>query len=136
MRAEHRDIQKWIKQQYSHKYTVEAEIDRQNYLPDRKRHWYQPDVILRNRKNEISHIIEVENDPVRKVLVGASILADYSIKELAQHRKPRLIFVVYTQEGIRQISNFLEKIKIATEYCHHLAQIEIYSESDFKSLSL
>lgn len=136
MREEHRHIQQWIKENYAHAYRVEIEVERQNHLPDRTRHWYQPDVILRDRKGEIKYIIEVENDPVRKALVGARILADYSIAALDQHNKPTLIFVVYTEQGIRQIPNFIEKLQIAKRYCPHLERIEIYSETDFRELRL
>jgi hypothetical protein len=133
MRTEHRDIQQWIKRQHGRTYHVVAEIDQQNYLPDHERHLYQPDVILRDADGEIKYIIEVENDPVRKALVGASILADHSIGELKQQSKPRLIFVVYTAQGIRQIPNFIEKLNIAKPYCSRIDNIEIYSEKDFKA---
>lgn len=136
MRTEHRDIQQWVKQKYGHKYHVAAEIDRRNYLPDKERHWYQPDVILRNGSDEIKYIIEIENDPVRKALIGASILADYSVRELKQETLPRLIFVVYTEQGIKQIPNFLEKLAIARKYCLFLGGIGIYSEKEFKALQL
>ncbi|MCS7198668.1 MAG: hypothetical protein NZ930_08395, partial [Candidatus Bipolaricaulota bacterium] len=62
------------------------------------------------------YIIEIENEPVRKALIGASILADYSIRELQPEVRPRLIFVVYTEQGIKQISNFREKLTIAKQY--------------------
>jgi len=136
MLEKHKDIQLWIKKYYGRKYKVEVEIDGQNYLPDRQRHWYQPDVILRGKNGEIKYIIEVENDPVRKALVGASILADYSIAELVQQTKPRLVFVVYAKKGIGQISNFNEKLKIAKKYCANLKNIEVYPELDFKRLKL
>jgi hypothetical protein len=129
-------IQQWIKQKYGHKYHVTAEVDKQNYLPDVKRHWYQPDVILRDGSNEIRYIIEIENDPVRKALVGASILADCSVRELKQETRPCLIFVVYTEQGIKHIPNFIEKLAIAKQYCSCLGGIEIYSEKEFKALLL
>jgi hypothetical protein len=136
MRTEHREIQQWIKRMYGHRYHVAAEIDRQNHLPDREQHWYQPDVILRDGNGEIRYIIEIENDPVRKALVGASILADYSMRALKQEARPRLIFVVYTEQGVKQIPNFKEKLAIAKQYCLHLGDIEIYSEKEFKTLQL
>jgi hypothetical protein len=136
MRAEHRNIQKWIKARYGNKYDVEAEIDGQNYLPDRVRHWYQPDVVLRNSRGEIKYVIEVENDPMRKALVGASVLADCSVAELKQRNRPRLIFIVYNQIGIKQIPNFKRKLKITKKYYSHLKSIRIYSELDFKALQL
>lgn len=136
MRREHRDIQTWIHDRYHDTYNVAVEIHGKNTLPDRQRHWYQPDVVLRGSGGQIAHIIEIENDPVRKALVGASILADRSVAELKQTTKPRLIFVVYSEDGIRQLHNFVEKIGIAREYCTHLRDIEIYSEVDFKALAL
>jgi hypothetical protein len=136
MRREHLDVQKSIKQKYGDLYEVAVELDKTNYLPDRERHWYQPDVILRNKQGVIKYIVEVENDPFRKALVGASILADCSIAELQQNNKPRLIFVVYTEKGIRQILNFIEKLKIAKQYCTHLESIEIYPLKEFEKLRL
>jgi hypothetical protein len=85
---------------------------------------------------EIRYIIAVESDPVRKALVGASILADHSIDELKQRAKPRLIFVVYDEHGIRQIRDFKERLDIAKRYCSHLDDIEIYSQADFRALQL
>jgi hypothetical protein len=136
MKTEHRDIQQWMKQNYRDKYHVAVEIDNQNYLPDKDRHWYQPDVIFRDGNNEIRYIIEVENDPVRKALVGASVLADYSVRESKQKTRPRLIFVIYSEQGVKQITNFKEKLTIAKQYCSYLDKIEIYSEKEFKTLQL
>jgi hypothetical protein len=136
MRKEHRDIQNWIKKSYSPKYSILAEIDGQNRLPDTKKHWYQPDVIVLNTDGKIEYIIEVENDPMRKAIVGASILADASVKEIQNRLKPTLIFVVYTPQGIRQISNFKNKIEIVLPYCKNLKSIEIYSVNEFKKRSL
>jgi len=136
MRSEHRDLQHWIKQRHGHKYRVAAEIDGKNRLPDWERHWYEPDVILRNSSDKIVYIIEVENDPVRKALVGASVLADACIAEIGQQARPRLILVVYTGVGIKQIPNFKEKLQIAKRYCHHLDDIEVYPETVFKEMEL
>ncbi len=63
-------------------------------------------------------------------------MADYSLRELQQKAKPRLIFVVYTELGIKQIPNFREKLAIAKYYCSYLDDIEIYSEVEFKVLHL
>jgi hypothetical protein len=136
MRAEHRNIQQWIKNKYSSSYEVCAEIDGQNKLPDRKRHWYQPDVLLKNSSDEIKYIIEVENDPMRKSIVGASILADASINELKQNTRPRLIFIVYTDQGIKQMQNFKDKIDVARSYFKSLADAEIFSEDEFKRIEM
>lgn len=133
MRNEHKDIQKWIFEKYSSKYDVLTEIHKQNRLPDRKRHWYQPDVIMKNSKGEIEYIIEVENDPVRKAIVGASILADASIKEINQKTKPTLVFIIYLPDGIKQIHNFENKLIIVRPYCNNLKEINVYSEEEFKN---
>lgn len=132
MRNEHRDIQEWIKKAYGRNGTVHAEVDAQNRLPDRERHWYQPDVIIKDRKGDIAFIVEVENDPMRKALVGAAILADASVAALRQRRKPELMFVVYLPEGIRQIPNFKAKVDIVKRYCRNLARIHVLSEAEFK----
>ena len=137
MKKEHKTIQKWVKDKYSDRFCVKAEsVDGQNPLPDKKSHIYQPDVLLRKRNSKnITYIIEVENDPVRKALVGASVLADYCIKKM-QKVKPVLIFVIYSREGIKQIPNFKEKIKIAKKYCKNLKNIKIFTTSEFKKIKL
>jgi hypothetical protein len=132
MRQEHKSIQEWIKRAYRSCGDVSAEVDAQNKLPDAGRHWYQPDVVIRDRNGEVAVIVEVENDPMRKVIVGAAILADASVAALAQKRKPRLVFVVYLRQGIKQIPNFRDKAKIAISYCTHLESIEVLSETEFK----
>jgi hypothetical protein len=137
MRNEHRNIQAWIARRHRGKYHIEAEIHGQNRLPDRERHWYQPDVILRNRKGEIEYIIEVENDPMRKALVGASVLADACMKEIRQRKKPALIFfVVYMEQGIKQIPNVDGKIALVKPYCRSLRDIRALSVQEFKRLKL
>jgi len=134
MKHEHKYIQLWIKKTYSEKYNIEAEIDKQNKLPDAARRWYQPDVIIRNKNGEIKYIIEVENDPVRKAIVGASILADASLKALNGNAK--LYFVIYDQEGIRQIHNFRAKAEIAKRYCYNINEINVVSFEEFKNKNL
>lgn len=136
MKQEHRDLQQWVKDRFASKYQVEAEIDGQIRLPDKERHWYQPDVVVRDSAGEIKYIIEVENDPMRKQLVGASILADASVKELNQKSKPKLIFVVYAEQGIKQMQNFKAKLEIAKQYCDYLEDVEIYSKDEFEELTL
>ena len=137
MLAAHREIQQWVKQRYGTKYRVRSEDgDGKNQLPDSERHWYEPDVVVRDQSKNIIYIIEVENDPVRKALVGAAILADASITELKQTVKPRLIFVIYSENGIKQIHNFRDKMKIAQPYCTNIASLEVYSEAEFNKLEL
>jgi hypothetical protein len=137
MREEHKNIQKEIKERYNQKYDVCIEVDGTNYLPDKKSHAYQPDIVIKRRNsNEILFIIEVENDPMRKNLVGASILADYSMSQLKQIEKPTLIFVVYTDEGKKQMKAFIGKLRIAKEYCKNLEDIKIFHKDDFKKEDL
>lgn len=136
MRPEHRNIQKWIKKRYGRKYAVAAEIDAQNQLPDSSRHWYQPDLLMRNTDGEIEFIVEVEGDPVRKSIVGASMLAEATIHALDQHVRPTLFFVIYKPIGIKQIHSFLAKIEIIKPYCHALRDIQVLPEAAFKKLTL
>jgi len=136
MRSEHRNVQKWIVRRYQARYNVQVEIRAQNRLPDRQRHWYQPDAVIRTRRGKIKYIVEVENDPMRKAIVGASILADASIRALKQGMKPTLFFVVYNPKGIRQIHNFKEKVALVLPYCKHLGGIKVHSFSEFKGIKL
>lgn len=134
MRKEHRDIQSWIKKTYSQKYTIEAEIDKQNQLPDSSQRWYQPDVVIKNKNGGIEYIIEVESDPIRKAIVGASILADASLKALNENGK--LYFVIYDPKGIKQIHKFQAKAEIAKRYCYHINEITVVSFEEFKNKNL
>lgn len=138
MRKEHRQIQVEVKKRYKQKYDVFTEAeDGRNNLPNRESHVYQPDIVVKNKNSgKISYIIEVENDPMRKNLVGASVLADYSIGQLNENQKPILIFIVYTDKGIRQIHNFVEKLKIARKYCKNLKDIRMLSLQEFWNESL
>ncbi len=101
MRTEHRDIQEWIKQKYEHRYRVAVEIDGQNYLTDIEngiginQMLYCGITVVR-----LATLLKSKMLPFGKALLGASILADYSIRELQQKAKPRLIFVVYNEQGI------------------------------------
>jgi hypothetical protein len=134
MRNEHKDVQTWIKQRYSAKYGVEAEVDKENKLPNDIRRWYQPDVIMRAKDGRIKYIIEVESDPTRKSIVGACILADASLKEL--NSRAQLYFVIYHQDGIRQIHNFRTRVEIAKRYCGNLHVINVVSFEEFKKETL
>ena len=134
MRSEHKNVQTWIKERYSAKYDIEAEVDKQNKLPDHIRRWYQPDVIMRAKDRRIKYIIEVESDPTRKSIVGACILADASLKAL--NSRAQLYFVVYHQDGICQIHNFRAKVKIAKQYCGNLHGINVVSFEEFKKETL
>ena len=132
MRPEHREIQEWIKKRYSARFDVCAEVDKTNCLRV-KRYRYQPDVVLKslNDPNDIRYIIEVENDPVRKAIVGACLLADCSIQE--RRGKPAgLIFIIYSENGKRQIKNFKGRVEDIRHRCPHLSSIEVVTYEDFK----
>jgi hypothetical protein len=134
MLTQHRDIPEWIKKKYSGQFKVLAEgKGSTNYLPDKDRHWYQPDVVLKslNDPNEIRYIIEVENDPMRKGIVGACMLADCSV-EAMQLARAGLIFIVYSKSGKQQIKNFKDKVEIIKHRCPHLSTIQVMTDEDFK----
>lgn len=133
MLREHSKIQEWIKKKYRDRFNVCPEISGQNCLPDKIRHWYQPDVILKSLKNpnKIRYIIEVEGDPVRKALVGACLLADCSL-EAMQEAKAGLIFIVYSEIGKKQINDFKAKVELIRNRLPHLSSIEVVTDEDFK----
>jgi hypothetical protein len=134
MREGHKNVQNWIKKTYSGKYIIEAEVDEQNKLPDAAHRLYQPDVIIKNKNGEIKYIIEVESDPTRKAIVGASILANESLKALNEIAK--LYFVIYHPDGIRQIHNFRAKAEIAKKYCRNIDEIKVVSFEEFRDIDL
>jgi len=138
VKKEHKAIQESIKRKYSDKFIINCEaIDGKNYLPNKESCAYQPDVVIKSKiPDDILYIIEVECDPVRKVLVGASVLADYSISQMKLKTKPVVIFIVYTEQGIKQIHNFKERIKIAKQYCKNIKEIMILSDKEFEKYSL
>jgi hypothetical protein len=104
-----------------------------NYLPDKVRHWYQPDVVLKSltEPNDVRYIIEVECDPVRKAIVGACLLADCSVEEM-QDAAAGLIFIIYSEKGNEQIDDFKNKVEIIRDRCPHLSSIQIVTDEEFK----
>jgi hypothetical protein len=134
MREGHKNVQNWIKTKYSGKYIIETEVEKQNKLPDTARRWYQPDVIMKNKKGVIKYIIEVEGDPTRKAIIGASILADASLRVL--NETARLYFVIYHPDGVRQIQNFRAKAEIVKQYCRNIDEIKVISFEEFKDINL
>lgn len=104
-----------------------------NYLPDKDRHWYQPDVVLKSltEPNDVLYIIEVECDPTRKAIVGACLLADLSIEEM-QAAAAGLIFIIYSKNGKKQIANFRAKVKIIRRRLPHLSSIRVVTDEDFR----
>ena len=134
MLSAHRDIPELIKKKYSGHFKVLAEgKGSTNYMPDKDRHWYQPDVVLRSltEPSNVRYIIEVECDPVRKAMVGACLLADCSV-EAMQHTKAGLIFVIYSKSGKKQINNFKDKVEVIRHRCPHLSSIQVVTDEEFK----
>lgn len=134
MLTQHRGIPEWIKKKYGGQFKVLAEgKGSTNYLPDKDRHWYQPDVVLKSltEPNDIRYIIEVECDPVRKALVGACLLADCSLKAM-QDAKAGLIFIVYSKKGKTQINDFKAKVELIRNRLPHLSSIRVVTKEDFK----
>ncbi len=134
MLREHREIQEWIKRKYGDRFEVLAEIDHQNCLPDRKNgHWYQPDVILKeqNGAKDVRYIIEVENDPMRKVIAGACLLADCCLEKM-QKAKAELLFIVFSKNGKQQIKSFRNKVDFVRHRLPHLSSIQVVTDKEFK----
>jgi len=129
MTKKHKNLQRKIKECYREGYEVLSE----KYLPNGSKHWYRPDVILRNKKdNEIAHIYEIEGDPVRKALAGAIILADCCLAELNQKSKPILTFVVYAEKGKQQIGDFKKRVSILKKRCQCLRKINVKDEKELR----
>jgi len=134
MLREHREIQRWIKRKYGERFEVLAEIDHQNCLPDRNSgHWYQPDVILREQTGtkDVRYIIEVENDPMRKAIAGACLLADCCLEKM-QKAKAELLFIVFSKNGKQQIENFRNKVDFVRHRLLHLSSIQVVTDKEFK----
>jgi len=136
MKADHRDIQAWIRRRYKSVFSVQAEIAAKNFLPNKEHRLYQPDVILRRADGMIAHIIEVEGKPTRKSITGACILADYVLGECQGGVLAHLWFVVYDDGATRFIHNYQERARIATEYTRHLQEIRVVSWDGFRRMRL
>ena len=82
--------------------------------------FYFSDIIFRDKKTEkITHIIEIETDPVRKSLVGAAITADYCIGIDQPKDKVNLFFVI-GKKGSRQIKDFKRRVPIIEKYIRYI----------------
>lgn len=76
--------------------------------------FYEPDVvILVNEK--ITHIIEVETNPVRKALVGGACTCAYFVKKNLSNVKPKLYFAI-GDKGLNQLHSFQARKKILEEF--------------------
>lgn len=139
MSTDHKGLQHWMKESYQGTYDVSAEAtDGRNHLPNRPASCYEPDVIIRDQHGEIRFVVEVEASGtiVRKSVVGAAILADYSIGVLPQNTKPTLYFVVCSDQAKKCIGRIRDRIRIARQYCANLADIVVCTDTEFMHLRL
>lgn len=129
-------IPTWVKNRYSIQYDIQPEIGCKLRLPNSQNGIYEPDIVLKDKNGtRIRFIIEIEKDPMRKSIVGAAILADYSINQI-QTNPAELIFIIYDPKGISQIHNFKQRITIVKPYCNNINNINVVSWDDFQKLDL
>ena len=128
-------IIKKIEQKFKSKYKIISSYrqGKENGLPVKtKEKIYFPDLILKDKKSGIiKHIIEVETDPVRKSIVGASILADYCIGLDQPRKKIRLSFIIGNKEtksgrsGLKQLPDFQKRKSIIEKYLKNIYKVNI-----------
>ena len=121
MKTEHKTtIPNQIYAKLESKYKVTL-TRKENRLPDNATHLYEPDVIVWDKKGlNILKIIEIECDPIRKSIIGAPILADYCLALRQQSTKPEFYFIIYDENGIKQIKDFKARIKVIGHYIKHI----------------
>jgi len=81
---------------------------------------YEPDVlILKNGK--ITHIVEVETDPVRKALVGGAYTAAYFIDKHFKDSKPKLCFAVGKKDiEYKQLPKQQARRRVINRWCENI----------------
>jgi hypothetical protein len=75
---------------------------RENNLPTgggRNDALYRPDIIVRNREDQIVWLVEVETSEGGKAVAGAAILADICMEKMNVKGRPKLLFVFYRPES-------------------------------------
>ena len=75
---------------------------------------YEPDVVILV-DGKITHIIEVETDPVRKALVGGACTCAYFVKKTLSNYKPKLYYAI-GDKGSKYLYNFQARKKILEEF--------------------
>lgn len=133
MSSNHSKYLKWIKEKYPHAKSENIP------LPGFKEDSYNPDVILESKRGDKRFIIEVGVKPTRISIVGASILADFSIgKSMGNVRKAgtTLIFVILSKKGESQIQHYKARAEVAKKYCKNLKDIKILLKEEFETKSL
>lgn len=78
---------------------------------------YEPDIVIKVN-GKITHIIEVETDPVRKALVGGACTAAYFIDKHFKDLKPRLYFAVGRKDiKYQQLEKQQARLHVINRWC-------------------
>lgn len=105
-------------------------------LPDgfkeEKNFCYEPDIVIENN-GKITHVIEVESDPVRKSIVGAAFTCAYFLKKNFEGCKPYLYFAI-GKDGEKQLPSFNHRKKIIEEFIgNSFSTVKIEKQDDIYS---
>jgi hypothetical protein len=122
-----------IKKNFEKRYDLKTTVGGNNtQLKIDGRDSYNPDILFRDKKaGKITHIIEVETDPVRKALVGAAITADYCMKK--EGAKPHLLFLI-GKDGESQLDNFKAREKIIKSYLKNIKSVKVGDENEIMKI--
>jgi hypothetical protein len=81
---------------------------------------YEPDVVIKV-KGKITHIVEVETDPVRKALVGGACTAAYFVDKHFKGLKPKLYFAVGEKgKEYRQLKKQQARLLVINNWCENI----------------
>src|SRR3990170_2911318 len=94
---------------------------------------YEPDVVILV-DDKITHVVEVETDPVRKALVGGACTCAYFTKKNLSNEKPKLYFAI-GERGSEQLAKFQARKKILDEFFKEIFS-DIRIESQGRVLEL
>jgi len=95
--------------------------------------FYEPDVVILVDK-KITHVVEVETDPVRKALVGGACTCAYFVKKNLSNVKPKLYFAI-GDKGLNQLHRFQARKKILEDFFKmYFSDIQIDSQQQILEL--
>jgi len=78
---------------------------------------YEPDIVVKVN-GKITHIIEVETDPVRKALVGGACTAAYFIDKNLKRGEIKLYFAIGKKdEEYKQLKNLQARLRVINRWC-------------------
>lgn len=81
---------------------------------------YEPDVVIKVN-GKITHIVEVETDPVRKALVGGAYTAAYLIDKHFKDLKPKLYFAIGEKDKeYRQLKKQQARLRVINRWCENI----------------